>query len=41
MKNKESVTNTVRVTVTYQYSPRVFVLGSMQLKSVCEFPMAF
>jgi Flp pilus assembly protein TadG len=35
------VTNRVRVTVTYQFSPRIFFLGSIQMKSTCEYPMAF
>jgi Flp pilus assembly protein TadG len=39
-KSGDYVTNRVRVTVTYQFSPKVLALGSMQLRSVCEFPMS-
>jgi Flp pilus assembly protein TadG len=35
------VTNKVRVTVTYRFSPEIFLLGSIQLRSTCEFPMSF
>jgi Flp pilus assembly protein TadG len=40
-KSGDYVTNKVRVSVTYQFSPQIFFVGSLQLKSVCEFPMAF
>ena len=36
-----SVTNRVRVTVTYRWSPEFFFVGSLNLKSVSEIPMAF
>jgi Flp pilus assembly protein TadG len=39
-KTGDYVTNTVRVTVTYQFSPAIFFLGSIQLTSTSEFPMA-
>jgi len=38
---KDSVTNTVRVTVTYQWSPELFLLGAITLQSTCEIPMSF
>jgi Flp pilus assembly protein TadG len=36
----EYVTNTVRVTVTYQWSPGLFI-GTTTLQSVCEVPMSY
>jgi Flp pilus assembly protein TadG len=36
----EYVSNTVRVTVTYQWSPGI-LLGTISLQSVCEVPMAY
>jgi Flp pilus assembly protein TadG len=36
----EYVTNTVRVTVTYQWSPGLFV-GTITLMSICEIPLSF
>jgi Flp pilus assembly protein TadG len=35
------VTNTVRVTVTYQWSPGLFGLGPLNLTSISEVPMSF
>ena len=35
------VTNTVRVTITYQFSPAVFFMNSIQLTSTSELPMTF
>jgi Flp pilus assembly protein TadG len=40
-KSGDYVTNSVRVTITYQYSPDVFFLGSIQLTSTSEFPMIY
>ena len=40
-KTGDYLTNSVRVTVTYQFSPKIFFLGSMQLQSTCEHPMTF
>jgi Flp pilus assembly protein TadG len=40
-KTGDYATNKVRVSVTYQFSPDVFFFGSLQLNSVCEFPMAY
>jgi len=37
----DGVTNRVRVTVTYRWSPEFFFVGSLNLKSVAEMPMAF
>jgi len=37
----DGVTNRVRVTVTYRWSPEFFFVGSLNLKSVSEIPMAF
>ena len=34
------ITNTVRVTITYQWSPNV-IFGTLTLKSTCEVPMTF
>jgi Flp pilus assembly protein TadG len=39
-KTGDYVTNTVRVIVTYQFSPEVFFLSSIQLSSTSEFPMS-
>jgi Flp pilus assembly protein TadG len=39
--NGNPVTNRVRVTVTYRWSPQIFLLGSLMLKSVSEMPLAF
>jgi len=36
----DAVTNRVRVTVTYRWSPEFFFVGSLNLKSVSEIPMA-
>src|SRR5262249_30252172 len=35
------VTNRVRVTVTYQWWPELFLAGPVNLKSVSEVPMAY
>lgn len=35
------VSNRVRVTVTYQWSPELFIAGSLNLKSTCEIAMAY
>lgn len=40
-KTGDYVTNTVRVTVTYRFSPALFFLGSIQLTSTSELPMTF
>jgi Flp pilus assembly protein TadG len=37
----DTVANRVRVTVTYQWFPEVFLTGPLNLKSVSEIPMAF
>jgi Flp pilus assembly protein TadG len=37
----DAVTNTVRVTVTYQWSPTVALIGPLNLKSVSEMPISF
>src|SRR5262245_31584464 len=34
------ITNTVRVTITYQWSPNL-IFGTLTLKSTCEVPMTF
>lgn len=36
----QSVANRVRVTVTYRWSPELFLVGSINLQSTCEIPMA-
>jgi hypothetical protein len=38
---KQSVTNMVRVTVTYQWSPDLFVVGPIYLTSTTQVPMSF
>jgi uncharacterized membrane protein len=35
------VTNTVRVTITYQFSPGLLLLGPINLQSTSEIPMSF
>jgi Flp pilus assembly protein TadG len=37
----QTVTNRVRVTVTYQWYPGIIVPGSLNLTSTCEIPMSF
>lgn len=37
----DEVSNRVRVTVTYRWSPGVFHSSGLTLKSVCEIPMAY
>jgi Flp pilus assembly protein TadG len=37
----DPVTNRVRVTVSYQWTPELFLAGPLNLKSVSELPMAF
>jgi Flp pilus assembly protein TadG len=37
----ETVANHVRVTLTYAWLPEAFLVGPIQLSSVCEIPMAF
>lgn len=39
--NNQGVTNRIRVTVTYQWSPGVLLSGSLNLSSTCEMPMSF
>jgi Flp pilus assembly protein TadG len=39
--SKDYVTNTVRVTVTYQWTPGWLVIGPINLQSTCEIPMSF
>ena len=36
-----AVTNRVRVTVTYQWCPELYIAGPLTLKSVSEIPMAY
>jgi Flp pilus assembly protein TadG len=40
-KTGDYVTNTVRVTITYKFSPAIYFLGSIQLTSTSELPMMF
>jgi len=40
-KSGDYVTNTVRVTITYQFSPQIFLLESLQMTSTSEFPMTY
>jgi Flp pilus assembly protein TadG len=40
-KTGDYVTNTVRVTITYQFTPAIFILNSLQLTSTSELPMTF
>jgi Flp pilus assembly protein TadG len=35
------VANRVRVTVTYQWTPQLFLVGSINLQSTCEIPISF
>ena len=35
------VTNTVRVTVSYEYAPQFFITGSITVTSTSEIPMSF
>ena len=35
------VANRVRVTVTYQWYPGLFLTGPVTLRSVCEIPMSY
>jgi Flp pilus assembly protein TadG len=37
----KAVTNTVRVTVTYQFGPNLFLVGAITLTSTCEIPMSY
>ena len=39
--NNRYITNRIRVTVTYEWSPEVFLSGSIKLRSICEIPMSF
>jgi Flp pilus assembly protein TadG len=39
--SNQYVTNTVRVIVTYQWTPNFFLAGSINLKSTSEIPMSF
>jgi Flp pilus assembly protein TadG len=39
--SNQGVTNRVRVTVTYQWTPSLFLVGSINLQSTCEIPMSF
>jgi Flp pilus assembly protein TadG len=38
---QDYVTNTIRVTITYQWSPNLFLVGAINLTSTCEIPMSF
>jgi Flp pilus assembly protein TadG len=38
--NNQGVSNRVRVTVTYQWIPQLFVAGPITLSSTCEIPMS-
>jgi hypothetical protein len=40
-KAGDTVTNRVRVTVTYRWTPEFFFVGPLNLKSVSEIPMAY
>lgn len=40
-KDNQSVSNRVRVTVTYQWSPELFFVGSIKLQSRCEIAMSY
>ena len=37
----EYVTNTVCVTINYQWTPNILGIGSISLSSICEIPMSF
>jgi len=39
--NNRYITNHIRVTVTYEWTPEVFLSGSLKLQSICEIPMSF
>jgi hypothetical protein len=39
--SNQYVTNTVRVTITYQWFPELFVVGPVNLRSTSEIPMSF
>jgi Flp pilus assembly protein TadG len=39
--NKRYVTNHVRVTVTYDWTPAIFLTGSFRLQSTSQIPMSF
>jgi Flp pilus assembly protein TadG len=40
-KTNDYVTNKVRVTVTYQYSPAIYFFGSLTFTSTSEYPMSY
>jgi Flp pilus assembly protein TadG len=37
----QGVANRIRVTVTYQWTPQLFLVGSINLQSTCETPISF
>jgi Flp pilus assembly protein TadG len=39
--SNQGVVNRVRVTVTYQWTPQLYLVGSINLQSTCEIPMSF
>ena len=39
--SNQGVADRVRVTVTYQWTPQLFLVGSINLQSTCEIPMSF
>ena len=39
--SNQGVANRVRVTVTYAWTPELFLVGPLNLKSTCEMPMAY
>ncbi len=41
VKSGDYVTNKVRVTITYQWSPGLLIVGPLYLKSCSEIPMSF
>jgi Flp pilus assembly protein TadG len=38
-KTNQGVTNRIRITISYDWSPGVLILGSVNMKSVSEMPM--
>ncbi|HEV3085414.1 MAG TPA: TadE/TadG family type IV pilus assembly protein [Gemmataceae bacterium] len=38
--SNQGVVNRVRVTVTYQWTPQLYLVGSINLQSTCEIPMS-
>jgi len=39
--SNQGVVNRLRVTVTYQWTPQLYLVGSINLQSTCEIPMSF